>query len=185
LVSTELIPDTVGVRVVQCLVNHPAFSAQPQGVCSQKIFIGYPPLPVQDFRCLSDNWHSLNCTWRQPANPVETFYTLAYREPGSFGHFRSCPSLAELEDHLGRHVPDHSCYIDMTTDPPYRQVLKNYTFVFNATNRLLPQGWSQSFDVDHYAVVKPGQPINASVESMSPSELLLTYSVPKQLWHFG
>jgi hypothetical protein len=29
-----------------------------------------PPLAVEDFRCISENWSSLNCTWREQYNPI-------------------------------------------------------------------------------------------------------------------
>ncbi len=29
-----------------------------------------PPLAVEDFSCISENWSSLNCTWREQYNPI-------------------------------------------------------------------------------------------------------------------
>ena len=174
----------MGERFVQCLVTNPATNKS-LGICNQKILTGHLPLPVQDFSCLSDNWHSLNCTWHAPANPVETNYTVFFVEPGKLSQPRSCPSPKDLVDYLGHPGPANSCYIDLTTHPPYRQTIQIYTFFFNATNRLLPAGRIQKFEVDHYAVVRPGQPVNVEVEAVSACELLLTYTVPRELRHFG
>ena len=46
-----------------------------------------PPLAVENFNCISENWSNLNCTWDEPYNPVKTEYRLHYAEPG--GRFRS------------------------------------------------------------------------------------------------
>ena len=46
-----------------------------------------PPLAVENFKCISENWSNLNCTWDEPYNPVKTEYSLHYAEPG--GRFRS------------------------------------------------------------------------------------------------
>jgi hypothetical protein len=29
-----------------------------------------PPLPVENFSCISENWSNLNCSWREPYNPI-------------------------------------------------------------------------------------------------------------------
>jgi hypothetical protein len=39
--------------------------------------------------------------------------------------------------------------------------------------------------VDHWAVVRPDPPLSMRLENVSASELLLSYSIPKQLKHFG
>ena len=41
-----------------------------------------PPLPIEDFSCISENWENLNCTWKEPYNPIKTTYMLAFKEPG-------------------------------------------------------------------------------------------------------
>ena len=46
------------------------------------------------------------------------------------------------------------CYIDERTDPAYRKPVSKYTFFFNATNRLKPEGTVTIEQVDHYAIGK-------------------------------
>jgi hypothetical protein len=173
----------VGETVVQCRATTPA--SRSLGVCSQKIFTGHLPLPVQNFSCLAQNWHSLNCSWRTLPNPVETAYELLFIEPGTKRHPWHCPTVADLEDLKLPALPENTCYVDLTTHPPYRQSIQTYTFYFNGTNRLLPTGRLQRFDVDHWAVVRPDPPLGMRLENVSASELLLSYSIPKQLKHFG
>ena len=174
----------MGESLVSCLIKRPG-NQNPLGVCTQKIYTGLPPLPVQDFACLSENWKNLNCTWRLDPNPVETNYTVEFWEPGSRTHRRSCTPLDELEDRLGRPVPKHSCYLDMETIPHYRQTLETYYFYFKRANRLRPEGLVQNFTVKPWTVMKPGPPVSLDLASLSPSELLLSYNVSKELGNFG
>ena len=46
------------------------------------------------------------------------------------------------------------CFIDERTDPAYRKPVSRYTFIFNATNRLKPEGTITVEQVDHYAIGK-------------------------------
>ena len=41
-----------------------------------------PPLKVTDFRCISDNWEDLICTWTEPWNPARTNYDFSLKAPG-------------------------------------------------------------------------------------------------------
>ena len=45
------------------------------------------PLPPEDFKCVSENWSNLNCTWREPENPVRTSYVLSFIQPGKLGRY--------------------------------------------------------------------------------------------------
>ncbi len=38
-----------------------------------------------DFHCISENWSNMNCTWKEPENPIRTTYSLSYIQPGTFG----------------------------------------------------------------------------------------------------
>ena len=53
-----------------------------------------------------------------------------------------------------RKVPLKSCYIDETTQPPYRKPSKKLTYLFTATNALEPSGLITHTQIDHYAVGK-------------------------------
>lgn len=72
-------PNRVTRDLVDCYVK---VDGQLKGLCNQIFYVGYEPLPPDNFTCISDNWQSLNCTWDVPYNPVKTTYTLHYVEPG-------------------------------------------------------------------------------------------------------
>ena len=84
-------------------------------------------------------------SWDKPYNPVETHYDVKFIEPGYTATNKSCPSNNHVDSD-----PEHNCFLDLTTTPPYRQTVKIYTFYFNATNPLLPGGEIYKEAVDHY-----------------------------------
>ena len=46
------------------------------------------------------------------------------------------------------------CFIDERTDPAYRKPVSRYTFIFNATNLLKPEGSVTVEQINHYAIGK-------------------------------
>lgn len=44
----------------------------------ENFFLSDEPEDVKNFTCLSKNFLSLNCTWKEPENPVKVTYTLKY-----------------------------------------------------------------------------------------------------------
>jgi len=155
-----------------------------KGVCTQRVHVGYPPLPIEDFSCISENWENLNCTWKEPYNPIKTTYMLAFKEPGWRTPYRKCPNRTELEKKLMRKVPLKSCYIDETTQPPYRKPSKKLTYLFTATNALEPSGLITHTQIDHYAVVRPGPAENLQANALPNNGLRLSYEIPKMMRHF-
>jgi len=97
-IKTKFSPETVGLFNVRCIIRVKAEDAEDddddddddeenelmteKGVCTQRVHVGYPPLDVENFSCISENWENLNCTWDEPYNPIKTEYKLAFREPG-------------------------------------------------------------------------------------------------------
>ena len=47
-------------------------------ICMQRIHVGFRPQNLTGFGCVSEDWHSLNCTWQEPINPIPTKYHLRY-----------------------------------------------------------------------------------------------------------
>ena len=45
------------------------------------------PLPVEDFRCVSQNWQTVNCTWREPFNAIRTRYEPEYHTMTRFAQY--------------------------------------------------------------------------------------------------
>jgi len=95
-IRTSFSPTTVGLFDIRCRLaikkkdkldrsdSGETEQKEEKGVCWQKIHVGYPPLPVRNFSCISENWSNLNCTWVEQFNPVRTQYKLHYVEPGRY-----------------------------------------------------------------------------------------------------
>jgi len=91
-IKTKFSPETVGLFNVRCIIRVKEEDAEDddeedtmmteKGVCTQRVHVGYPPLDVENFSCISENWENLNCTWDEPYNPIKTVYKLAFKEPG-------------------------------------------------------------------------------------------------------
>ena len=66
-----------------------------------------------------------------------------------------CPNVSDLENELMiPWLPDKMCYVDLRTQPHYRQAAEDLTFTFNAKNKLQPTGHEQKQLVPHFAVGK-------------------------------
>ncbi|GIX91960.1 cytokine receptor [Caerostris darwini] len=61
----------------QCLVPVRGYR-EPQLVSLAEIRVGYPPLNVTNFTCISEDFTQLNCSWNVPENAVPTTYQLYY-----------------------------------------------------------------------------------------------------------
>jgi len=157
-----------------------------KGVCTQRVHVGYPPLDVENFSCISENWENLNCTWEEPYNPIKTQYKLDFKEPGRRSPYRQCPNRTDLQKTLMRKIPLglKTCYVDETTHPPYRKPMKKLLYLFNATNALEPTGSIMTTQIDHYAVVKPGPAQKLKTEGLPDNLLQFSYEIPRQMRHF-
>ena len=181
-ISTNFIANTVGTVDVQCQVQNKNRSI---GICKQRLFVGFPPLNVTNFSCVSENWHNLNCTWDEAFNPVPTVYDVSFMEPGAYSHPKYCPRDEDLPLHVEHTVPEQSCYLDLTTHPPYRQAVSTYKFYINASNPLVPGGTVYQISIEHTSIVKPGKAVNLNLTSKSSSQLVLSYSVPNEMRTFS
>ena len=176
-ISTIFDAKEVGVTDVSCNIERPDHTTV--SICFQRVITGSLPQPPVNFTCLSENWHNLNCSWDKPYNPVETHYDVKFIEPGYTATNKSCPSNNHVDSD-----PEHNCFLDLTTTPPYRQTVKIYTFYFNATNLLLPGGEIYKEAVNHYAIIKPGRAVKVNIDSVTPRSLQLSYRVPSEMHHF-
>jgi len=195
-IKTKFSPETVGLFNVRCIIRVKEEDAEDddeedtmmteKGVCTQRVHVGYPPLDVENFSCISENWENLNCTWDEPYNPIKTVYKLAFKEPGRRSPYRHCPNRTDLQKTLMRKIPAglKTCYVDETTHPPYRKPMKKLLYLFNATNALQPTGSITMEKIDHYAVVRPGAPQNLHVAGVAYNELELRYEIPRSMKHF-
>ncbi|XP_025417183.1 cytokine receptor-like [Sipha flava] len=153
---------------------------QETGVCLNTVYVGYKPLHITNFSCISNNWINLKCKWTKPENPLPTKYKLFFRLPGrmSNSHIYSCSSNSDIEN--------NTCYWDGTTQPIYRQLYEYYYFTITGENALGTT--TSSFRFHHYANVIPDSP-NITVLEVTQSSAMLRWSVgimisfPRELIH--
>lgn len=185
-------PENASVTHISCKVrpkhdkNADQDPPSPMGLCVQNVFAGWMPQPPTNFSCVSENWESLNCTWDEPYNPIRTAYSVHFKFPGRFSPFYRCPNKTRVEAIIGKKLPRdlNSCYLDLKTEPLYRQPVNRFDFYVNATNYLKEVGTIKAFIVDHFAVVRPGPAINVQLNSSSPSNIELSYDISNTMHHF-
>ncbi|XP_021962636.1 cytokine receptor isoform X3 [Folsomia candida] len=168
LMKTTVINETTALlRVERMNVSSPHLSCEivPPGsrriqVCQNEIDVGYPPLPVENFSCIAQDWRSLNCTWKKPYNPIPTSYSLQILQKGkSFNSIVSCPNATATPT---------SCVWGPRTEPFYRQNQNPLHFRINGTNVLNPKGSTWNFSIEHWSIVVPE----------APSDLKIVHSLP-------
>lgn len=86
---------------------------------------------MKDFKCVSNNYENLTCSWTAPENYVKTSYTLKYHLSGRAGrrHSYGCPTPPEA-DKYGR----MSCLWNVSTIPQYRQAHEEFFFNLTMNN---------------------------------------------------
>ncbi|XP_050425934.1 cytokine receptor-like isoform X2 [Adelges cooleyi] len=151
------------------------------GVCLNKVAVGYKPLPIKNFTCISLGWINLSCHWNKPDNPVKTTYKLTFKLPGRAGGRNPmvCPTDSDANE--------NTCFWDLTTAPIYRAPYEYYSFTISGENVL--GTFNDSFRFHHYAHVIPLSPTNITVIEKTQSSAMLRWYVgsmahfPRDLIH--
>ncbi|XP_012253310.2 cytokine receptor [Athalia rosae] len=140
-------------------------------VCLNKVVVGYKPQKPSNFSCISRNWENLTCSWTPVPNDIATRFFLRYWIPRQDPSTYSCP--VPKQEHK---LPPNTCMWEASTDPPYRNVHKNYTFILRAENVLGNNSFT--YHIRHFAHVIPAKPVNLSVVDKTYSSAMLHWSVP-------
>ena len=74
---------------------------------------------------------------------------------------RHCPKF----NSEGKLVPRETCFMDLRTEPPYRQAVQKYQFLMNASNALDREGLHKALPIDHYSIGKTKDVAIGSVSS--------------------
>lgn len=149
-------------------------------VCYNKVVVGERPTLDNNFRCLSQNWDNLTCTWKPKHNYLVTTYNLTYRLPGRSGRSATytCNNMT-VETNDGT----YSCFWDVYTTPLYRQSIPHFHFTLTASNKL-SENVSRDFHINHFARMRPGRPTDLKVENKTQHSALLSWSIPYSLQNF-
>ncbi|XP_025196272.1 cytokine receptor-like [Melanaphis sacchari] len=156
--------------IINSIGYHPKESHDTDiGVCLNNVYVGYKPLNVTNFSCVSNNWESLTCNWTKPENPIKTNYKIYFRLPSraKVRSFSNCPTDSD--------VRENTCTWDLTTSPLYRQSYEYYYFTVIGEN---PLGISSTLNrFHHYANIIPARPTKISVIDKTESSVKLMWSL--------
>ncbi|XP_023226377.1 uncharacterized protein LOC111627061 [Centruroides sculpturatus] len=145
-------------------------------VCATQVTVGYKPLPVANFSCISWHYQNLTCSWIPQQNPIITKYILEdfiirynTREPEIGGVPRPCPEK----------ISETSCQWQLNSDPPYRKASQNITFKLTGINSL--GNYSQIFTINHYARVLPSAPHSLDVQAITETSISVVWLPPSEM----
>ncbi|KAF0287177.1 Cytokine receptor [Amphibalanus amphitrite] len=132
------------------------------GICTNNVNIGDPPLPVEGFRCVSQNWQAVNCTWREPFNAIRTRYEPEYRTMTRIARYRKPCNITAIRRPLRPgQTRTVSCLV---SENNFRFSHETFRMVMNAYNEL--GNASSDFVLSTYEIASRG-PIDFSVEYTS------------------
>ncbi|GFT34900.1 phosphatidylinositol phosphatase PTPRQ [Nephila pilipes] len=134
-------------------------------VCSTKVYVGFPPQNVSNFKCISRNFDNLTCTWDIEPNNIRTNYSV--QKIFVFqNYFQSCPK------------PNNTyCQWRADTEPPYEILSKNLTFVVHGNNSL--GTIENEFKFDHFAIVIPNSPEELNPIDVGKQSFTIQWMPPK------
>lgn len=132
-----------------------------QGISYNDIKVGRKPENITGLKCLSDDWHDMNCSFEKPHNHVPVQYSLSYRVAGS-SQIYFCRPPVEKDPKI------FSCFISRGA---YRKTSATFEFILTAENDLGTK--EQIIVLDNYATVVPAAPNLTAIKINSDSVVLL------------
>ncbi|KFM58279.1 Cytokine receptor, partial [Stegodyphus mimosarum] len=150
-----------------CYVLHPDINGSMPYICNTDVAVGYKPLSVENFTCISLEYYNLTCTWKLPFNSVKTDY-LIY------------DLSLKMKRHCAQYLK-HGCSWTLNSKPIYLRSKPNLSFLIIGNNSL---GTSEyRFLVDHFKIVKPSAPQSAEFTNITPTSMLLHWTSPKNMMY--
>lgn len=142
--------------------------------CLNKVLIDRSPVHVTDFKCISRNLDSLNCSWSCAKTYTDMRYELTF--------FLNSSPVSDCE--VQRVGDNRFCVWNMTSTPRYRQQMD--TYVFNLVSRNVFGITNQNFTIDHFSIVKPDKPYNGTIlaNQTKPHSVKLFWEIPFNMVDF-
>ncbi|XP_035214649.1 cytokine receptor-like [Stegodyphus dumicola] len=154
--------------IYQCYVFIPDTKSK-RFLDSTHVSVGYEPLAIKTFSCISEEFSKLICTWEIPFNPVKTFYTLHdFTDEGQLD-LRECPGILNAT----------SCQWTLHSSPSYTRFKPTLSFLFTGHNSLGRR--MDRFFLNHFEIVKPGAPLSAAFSNITESSLILKWRSPANM----
>ncbi|XP_043227242.1 cytokine receptor-like [Amphibalanus amphitrite] len=139
------------------------------GICTNNVNIGDPPLPVEGFRCVSQNWQAVNCTWREPFNAIRTRYEPEYRTMTRIARYRKPCNITAIRRPLRPgQTRTVSCLV---SENNFRFSHETFRMVMNAYNEL--GNASSDFVLSTYEIVRPAPPVRVWGTNLTTSSVRL------------
>lgn len=145
-IQVHIPTDQMDTPVITCKVNE-------KGIGYSEVFIGLPPTEIRDFRCISNNFESFNCTFKFDENPILTNYNVTYGMPGASYTYHT-----DLQPFVNLTQPDYWFNV-----PNYSSVRDLYEFQFFMRNKL--GSLNQSFVVNNFESVRAAPPSKLEINT--------------------
>ncbi|XP_055630613.1 cytokine receptor-like [Toxorhynchites rutilus septentrionalis] len=143
-----------------------------KGVDMRSVFVGYKPYNVTNFKCRSENWQKMNCSFGQEYNPIPTTYDLSFRFDTSPVDF-NCPLEGQFNN-------TWKCSIDL--DSSYRQSHELYYFVLVSNNSFGKN--REVFEVNNFNNVIPEAPSECQANNITSNSAILHWTISYKLQTF-
>lgn len=142
------------------------------GISYNDIKIGRRPDNISALKCISHNWHDMNCSFEKPYNPVAVHYSMRYRIAGS-SQIYPCNQPAVKDPKLfWCHIPNNV----------YRRANPTFEFLLSGVNAL--GTLDQIIPIDNYASVIPSAPGNFKDLKIMSDGVILSWNVNSNLLVF-
>lgn len=142
------------------------------GISYNDIKIGRRPDDITNLKCLSHNWHDMNCSFEKPYNPVAVQYTMKYRIAQSNQVYLCNQPIIKDPKIFWCHIPYAA----------YRRANPMFEFNLVAVNSLGSN--EQIIPIDNYASVIPKAPENFKDIKIMSDGVILRWSVNPNLLVF-
>ncbi|XP_055688882.1 cytokine receptor [Lutzomyia longipalpis] len=133
------------------------------GVSYSDVHVGYAPKKVRNFRCISYNWETLNCTFDKDVNYIFTNYQVTIG-----------PVLTTRRHQLEINPNDNNTSFTFQM-PEYTAVYEIYSFDFDISNII--GHVSQSIYVNTFECIKPDPPLSMNVTLREPKRVTITWKL--------
>lgn len=162
-------------NMYQCRLSKPS-PRQQWVVCINKVIVSVRPSQVEDFKCISQNWDNLTCTWKMDPNPAKVSYKLSTKfRPYRGSMVFPCPLIEYDTDTV-------KCVWTPSTSPIYRPAQEIYYFTINATNMF---GWNiTKFTFNHWLNIVPDRAPHFNYTSIGTHSVDLLWTIPHTMVTF-
>ncbi|CAK1546988.1 unnamed protein product [Leptosia nina] len=145
--------------------------------CINRVLVDSPPPDVTDFKCISNNLESLNCSWTKPESLSAITYNLTFAVNGNFVT-PPCTHNNTKKDLTNTRF----CVWDSNSTPRYRQQADVLFFTLISCNVFGCN--SQNYSIDHFSIVRPDPPFNLKDVKIGTHSVVLKWWIPNNIVDF-